>query len=74
MNNLRKVILPLDASAKIVKPRLLHSSQHGYICPLDTPDGGNVGLHLYPDKASNNNHKFRIKFYNTLISQTIFEV
>ena len=47
ISHLRKVILPLDASAKIVKPRLLHSSQHGYICPLDTPDGGNVGLHKH---------------------------
>ena len=47
ISHLRKIILPLDASAKIVKPRLLHPSQYGYICPLDTPDGGNVGLHKH---------------------------
>ena len=31
-------------------------------CNVDffSETGGNVGLHLYPDKASNNNHKFRI--------------
>ena len=44
---LRKVSLPLDASAKIVGPRLLHSSQWGIIDPIDTPDGGNVGLHKH---------------------------
>jgi DNA-directed RNA polymerase II subunit RPB2 len=44
---LRKISLPLDASAKIVKPRLLHTSQWGIIDPIDTPDGGNVGLHKH---------------------------
>jgi DNA-directed RNA polymerase II subunit RPB2 len=43
--HLRKTNLPLDASAKVVGPRLLHCSQWGYIDPVDTPDGGNIGLH-----------------------------
>ena len=43
----RKLNLPLDASAKVVGPRLLHGSQWGYIDPVDTPDGGNVGLHKH---------------------------
>ena len=43
----RKLNLPLDASAKVIGPRLLHGSQWGYIDPVDTPDGGNVGLHKY---------------------------
>ena len=43
--HLRKTNLPLDASAKVVGPRLLHCSQWGYIDPIDTPDGGNIGLH-----------------------------
>jgi DNA-directed RNA polymerase II subunit RPB2 len=37
----------LDASAKVVGPRLLNSSQWGYIDPIDTPDGGNIGLHKH---------------------------
>jgi DNA-directed RNA polymerase beta subunit len=45
--HLRKISLPLDASAKVVGPRLLHSSQWGIIDPIDTPDGGNVGLHKH---------------------------
>jgi DNA-directed RNA polymerase II subunit RPB2 len=45
MSHLRKVCLPMDASLKVVEPRLLHSSQWGFIDPLDTPDGGNIGFH-----------------------------
>ena len=42
---MRKLNLPLDASAKIVGPRLAHTTQWGIIDPIDTPDGANVGLH-----------------------------
>jgi len=47
ISNLRKLNLPLDASAKVVGPRLCHSSQYGIIDPIDTPDGGNCGLHKH---------------------------
>ena len=43
---LRKTNLPMSAdAAKIVNPRLLHATQWGLLCPLHSPDGGNVGLH-----------------------------
>ena len=45
--HLRKINLSIDASAKIVAPHLLHNSQWGLIDPLDTPDGGMVGLHKH---------------------------
>ena len=45
MSNLRKTNLPMDAGSKLVEPRKLHSSQWGFIDPIDTPDGGNIGLH-----------------------------
>jgi DNA-directed RNA polymerase II subunit RPB2 len=47
LSHLRKINLPLDASAKVIGPRLLHGSQWGIIDPVDTPDGGNVGLHKH---------------------------
>jgi DNA-directed RNA polymerase II subunit RPB2 len=47
LSHLRKLNLPLDSSAKIIGPRLLHSTQWGIIDPVDTPDGGNVGLHKH---------------------------
>mgnify|MGYP001331963611 CR=1 FL=1 len=45
--HLRKFVLPLDPTAKVTGPRLLHASQWGYIDPVDTPDGGNCGLHKH---------------------------
>ena len=47
MSHLRKINLPLEASAKVVGPRHLNSSQWGFIDPVDTPDGGNIGLHKH---------------------------
>jgi len=47
ISQLRKLNLPLDASAKVVGPRLLHASQWGFIDPVDTPDGANIGLHKH---------------------------
>jgi DNA-directed RNA polymerase II subunit RPB2 len=47
MCHLRKTNLPLDPSVKLVGPRILHSSQWGIIDPIDTPDGGNIGIHKY---------------------------
>jgi DNA-directed RNA polymerase II subunit RPB2 len=45
LSHLRKTNLPLDSSVKLVGPRVLHCSQWGFIDPIDTPDGGNIGLH-----------------------------
>lgn len=47
MSHLRKTNLPLDATAKVVGPRVLHNTQWGYFDPIDTPDGGNIGLHKH---------------------------
>lgn len=45
LSHMRKVCLPMDAGLKVVEPRKLHPSQWGFIDPLDTPDGGNIGFH-----------------------------
>jgi len=45
MSHLRKTNLPMDTGSKLVEPRKLHCSQWGFIDPIDTPDGGNIGLH-----------------------------
>lgn len=47
ISHLRKINLPMDSSAKVIAPRLLNGSQWGYIDPVDTPDGGNIGLHKH---------------------------
>ena len=47
ISHLRKINLEIDSSSKIVGPHLLHGSQYGLLDPVDTPDGGNVGLHKH---------------------------
>ena len=47
ISHLRKINLPLDPTSKVYKPHLLHNSQWGIIDPVDTPDGGSVGLHKH---------------------------
>jgi len=41
---LRRVTFPLPSGSKAIGPRKLHGSQWGYICPSESPDGGNVGI------------------------------
>ena len=45
---LRKTNLYISsAGAKVVNPRLLSPTQWGLLCPIHSPDGGNVGLHKH---------------------------
>jgi DNA-directed RNA polymerase II subunit RPB2 len=44
MSHLRKTNVPIDASMKLVGPRLLHNTQWGYLDPIDTPDGAHIGI------------------------------
>ena len=47
LSHLRKTNLPLDPTTKIVGPRLLNATQWGMFDPIDTPDGGNIGIHKH---------------------------
>jgi DNA-directed RNA polymerase beta subunit len=44
LSHLRRVNTPLEKSGKLIQPRKLHSTQFGYICPSETPEGAAVGL------------------------------
>ena len=45
---LRKTNVHIAADgAKVVGPRLLNSTQWGILCPIHTPDGGNIGFHKH---------------------------
>jgi DNA-directed RNA polymerase II subunit RPB2 len=44
---LRKTNLNMGTGGKMIAPRLLNGTQYGYLCPLHSPDGGNVGLHKH---------------------------
>lgn len=44
LSHMRRVNTPIDKTSKMVKPRKLHASTFGYICPAETPEGPSVGL------------------------------
>ena len=61
---LRKTNLPLSAdAAKIVGPRRLHTTQWGLLCPIHSPDGGNIGLHNYLSTSTHITNGVSIKPY-----------
>ena len=44
LSHLRRLSNPLPSGSKSVGPRKLHNSQWGFVCPTESPDGGNVGI------------------------------
>ena len=44
LSHIRRLSTPLPAGSKTIGPRKLHNSQWGFVCPTESPDGGNVGI------------------------------
>jgi DNA-directed RNA polymerase II subunit RPB2 len=44
ISHVRRVNTPMDRSLKLVTPHRSDASQWGYMCPIESPDGGNIGL------------------------------
>lgn len=44
LSHLRRCNAPLAKEGKLAKPRMLHSTHWGMICPAETPEGHAVGL------------------------------
>ena len=44
LSHVRRLSTPLPSGSKTVGPRKLHNSQWGLVCPIESPDGGNVGI------------------------------
>jgi DNA-directed RNA polymerase II subunit RPB2 len=44
LSHLRRISTPVEKTSKIVDPHKVHSSQWGYICPSETPEGHTVGI------------------------------
>ncbi|KAH9258101.1 hypothetical protein BASA81_003664 [Batrachochytrium salamandrivorans] len=44
LSHLRRLNTPLAREGKQAKPRQLHNTQWGYMCPAETPEGGACGL------------------------------
>jgi len=44
LSHVRRLSYPLPSGSKSLGPRKLHNSQWGFVCPTESPDGGNVGI------------------------------
>jgi DNA-directed RNA polymerase II subunit RPB2 len=44
ISHVRRMNLNISSDSKLAPPRRLHTSQWGIICPVETPDGGNIGI------------------------------
>ena len=44
LSHIRRINTPLDRSVKLVEPHRLGGAQFGSMCPVESPDGGNIGL------------------------------
>ena len=44
LSHLRRINTPIDKTTKMTKPRKLHPSTYGYICPAETPEGTSIGI------------------------------
>jgi DNA-directed RNA polymerase II subunit RPB2 len=44
LSHLRRINTPIDKSGKLVPPRKLHNTTWGFLCPVETPEGGSVGV------------------------------
>jgi len=44
LSHLRRLNTPIDRSGKLAKPRQLHNTHWGMICPAETPEGQACGL------------------------------
>ena len=66
ISHLRRTHLYLPETAKLVQPRRLHGSQWGYICPIETPDGGNVSQlkHI----------SIMVRYSDSLVSEALYPI
>ena len=44
LSHLRRINTPVDKTTKMTKPRKLHQSLYGFICPSETPEGASCGI------------------------------
>lgn len=45
LSHLRRVNSPIGRDGKLAKPRQLHNTLWGMICPAETPEGAAVGMY-----------------------------
>ena len=44
LSHVRRIQTPVEKSGKLLAPRKLHGTSWGFVCPVETPEGHNVGI------------------------------
>ena len=44
LSHLKRLVIPVGKEGKNTKIRQIHSSQYGYVCPSETPEGHSAGI------------------------------
>ena len=44
LSHLRRINTPLENSGELIAPRKLHNTTWGYLCPVESPEGGSIGI------------------------------
>ena len=72
ISHVRRINTPLDRELKLTTPRRLGTEQFGFMCPLESPDGENIGLlkHL---SVSCEITKELSKTTNNMLNKELFE-
>tara|TARA_B110000858_G_scaffold39087_1_gene44301 strand:+ start:953 stop:5107 length:4155 start_codon:yes stop_codon:yes gene_type:complete len=72
LSHIRRLVNPLPAGSKSIGPRRLHNSQWGFVCPTESPDGGNVGVYNHLSIISTISFNISIDgIYNALLEHNL---
>jgi len=79
LSYMRRIKSPTGDSTsanKMIEPRLLHNTQYGFICPVETPEGQPVGLvkHLSIAASVTVNMFNQIEIINKIIADDIIKL
>lgn len=44
LSHLRRINTPLENSGELIAPRKLHNTTWGYLCAVESPEGGSIGI------------------------------
>ena len=74
LSHIRRISNPLPPGSKSLGPRKLHNSQYGFVCPTESPDGGNVGIINHLSIVSKISFNVEDNIYLSLIDNGLIEL
>jgi DNA-directed RNA polymerase II subunit RPB2 len=70
LSHLRRIVIPIGKEGKNTKIRQIHSSQFGFICPSETPEGQSGGIVLNFSLLSRVTKKIPTSFVKDILEES----